>query len=183
MLRKGKKAARSNFLHPFHFYVPEVVATKWWLEAFVRDSIPSLLEPEICFDHFVVLALGLNQSFCRGGGFDWSDCSYKHLFQLLHVNWKGDCKTTYMFVFACTYYILAIVCVKPVDSAEVDVSFFVCMQRPVLHRWGLSRRWGSVGKALLLLALHEDLGHWMLTFSLGLTTDCRFIQLQGHKTS
>ena len=50
------------------------------------------MEPEICFDHFVVLALGLNHSFCRGGGFDWSDCSYKHLFQLLHVNWKRDPK-------------------------------------------------------------------------------------------
>ena len=48
------------------------------------------MEPEICFDHFVVLALGLHHSFCRGRGFDWSDCSYKHLFQLLHVNWKGD---------------------------------------------------------------------------------------------
>lgn len=68
-----------------------------------------------------------------------------------------------------TLHIVYSMC-KPVDSAEVDVYFFVCMQRLVLHTWGLSltfcavkdlesRRWGSVGKALLLLALHEDLGH------------------------
>ena len=72
------------------FYVPEVVATKWLLEIFVGPRSRCLMGPEIWFDHFVALALGLGAAFCRGAGSGGSDRSYKSLFQPLHVNWKGD---------------------------------------------------------------------------------------------
>ena len=68
----------------------------YWRLLLVK-ALGCLIEPETWFDHFVVLAPGLNHSFCRGGGFGWSDCSYKHLFQLLHVNWKGDYMYTNAF--------------------------------------------------------------------------------------
>lgn len=91
---KEKKQRGQTFLHPFLF-----MFQKWSLqndesEILLWSAFHRFMVPEICFDHFVVLALGLNHSFCRGGGFDWSDCSYKYLFQLLHVNWKGDLFTS-----------------------------------------------------------------------------------------
>ena len=78
----------------------EVVATKWLLEIFVGPRSRCLMGTEIWFDHFVALALGLGAAFCRGAGSGGSDRSYKSLFQLLHVNWKGDRIGTFWYWFS-----------------------------------------------------------------------------------